>query len=1055
MSSGNTQYFISPEIKRTSINQYNSLLSPVDIYNNSDSSKNLLHSNILNLSNNFCSTDLITKTSSHSVNHDTLLKEFKIKSKKNFTLIHLNINSIFNKTDELDSILNLGYDMILLNETKLDQTVPQCFYVNSIYNMIRLDRNRNGGGVAIFIKKDYKFKSNVISDQIECLHLELKINNINCNFLAIYKPPSMNVKHFVDELDNILFQINTSLPLFVIGDLNIDLKSAKGQDFIRYMQNYDLHNHVKEYTRMASRYIKEKDTYSLSKSLIDVIFHNNSFINNTLVVPCPFSDHCFVLADLSLPSVLETKSKKQIRNLNEKNLEIISNKISTSRFNFMCKNQSINETWLDLKNLLLQITNESAPIKTINNNQKSRFPWVDKELLIHKKNRDVSYCAYKSNYDPINYAIYKRQRAKYQTLKRNKMIDYFKTKSKINDFKNSKMYWRFYSSSINMKSSLSKKDEQITLLVNDQTIDEPHSIANTFNHFFTSLNATSDNSYSKSAQEIKENFKYLKEKKLLITGVFDFKPTNMVIVENILQKMDNESSPGNSGIPIKVLKSSSILTQQITNLFNHCILEKCIPNEWKSSVVTPLYKKKGNEDDLNNYRGISVISPLAKIFEKILASQIIEYINEYNILTADQHGFRSNHSCETALHELISDLNTARDNTLASLLLFIDFRKAFDLIDSKLLIHKLSLMGFTKNAQQLIENYFNEREQVVKYNNIYSDSASIKLGVPQGSVLGPLFFTLFINDLPLLIENLNKKLFADDTTFYKSMPDVKDLIDYFVDNIQPLINWCKTNKLDLNWSKTFFFFIKNKRFNYPREFLINNNVIQVVDNFKLLGVTLDSKLSFDEFITCTKKTINKKLNSIKKLFYLSHNVKIQFFKSFIIPHFDYCLTLCIYFPKATLQRLCNLFYLCLFNLFNLKFSNNCNIIHNQLEAMSLFSFQHHLLLKLSIFLYKIINNTDVINLNKFIEIQKNTHYNLRSNLVNGKQLCTNNHYGKATCKYFFPKLKTIIGPEEFDLKFSFFKNRINNNIIILNDTFIKEFPKFDLYIKNFDYLKKK
>ena len=354
----------------------------------------------------------------------------------------------------------------------------------------------------------------------------------------------------------------------------------------------------------------------------------------------------------------------------------------------------------------------------------------------------------------------------------------------------------------------------------------------------------------------------------------------------------------------------------------------------------------------------------------------------------------------------------------------------------------------------MIKNYFSNRVQSVKLDNTYSNSSEIKLGVPQGSVLGPLFFTMFINDLPLLIKNLNKKLFADDTTFYKSLFNPEELITYFVSQIQPLLDWCKSSKLDLNWEKTFFFFVKNKHFNYPKEIIINNISIKVTDSFKLLGVTLDSKLSFDQFITCTKKAINVKLYSIKKLFYLSHNVKIQFFKTFIIPYFDYCLTLCIYFPKSTLQRLCNFYYLCLFKLFKSKFSSDVTTVNNQLEAMNLFSFQHHLLYKLSIFLYKMLNNINSpTHLRTMIEKQTNQHYNLRSNSINSsKMICINNHYGKATSNFFFPKLETLIGSVEFHTKFSLFNIRIYNNINILFESFIKEFPKYDLYVKNFDYL---
>ena len=154
-------------------------------------------------------------------------------------------------------------------------------------------------------------------------------------------------------------------------------------------------------------------------------------------------------------------------------------------------------------------------------------------------------------------------------------------------------------------------------------------------------------------------------------------------------------------------------------------------------MVTPLYKNKGLDLDINNYRGISVISPIAKVFEKVLASQIISYLENYKILIPNQHGFRSFHSCETALHELLTNLNNARNNSLVSLLMFIDFRKAFDLVDSKLLIRKLKHFGFDVSDLKLIQDYFTDRFQTVNLNGSMSSKEEIKLGVPQGTFLGP------------------------------------------------------------------------------------------------------------------------------------------------------------------------------------------------------------------------------------------------------------------------------------------------------------------------------
>ena len=423
-------------------------------------------------------------------------------------------------------------------------------------------------------------------------------------------------------------------------------------------------------------------------------------------------------------------------------------------------------------------------------------------------------------------------------------------------------------------------------------------------------------------------------------------------------KLDDSSSPGISGLPVKILKNIDHLTSPITKIINQCIKTKTIPDEWKSAYVTPIYKEKGEKTELNNYRGISVIPPIAKVFEKIIATQIINYINENRLLTDDQHGFRTSYSCETALHELLTDLNIARDRKLVTLLLFIDFRKAFDLVDPKLLLFKLKLIGFKKNALDLIENYFDGRTQQVIYNNAKSNKTTVRLGVPQGSILGPLLFTIFINDLALSIRNMNKKLFADDTSIYKSMDDKDKIINEFEKSIKTLLEWCDFKKLDLNWSKTFFMFIKNKRINYPTSIRICGIDIKVVDSFQLLGVNIDSKLTFNNFISKTKKSVNCKLYSIKRLFYLSYSVKIQFFKTFIVPYFNYCLTLLIYFPKATIQRLCNLYYLCLFKLFRFKASNDLIDVNIELEKLTIYSFQNLVFSRLGSFFFNILNRHD-------------------------------------------------------------------------------------------------
>ena len=159
-----------------------------------------------------------------------------------------------------------------------------------------------------------------------------------------------------------------------------------------------------------------------------------------------------------------------------------------------------------------------------------------------------------------------------------------------------------------------------------------------------------------------------------------------------------------------------------TKLFNYCLTTNTIPDEWKSAVVMPLYKNKGNRNDMKNYRGISILTPVSKVFERLLSIQITNYFDSNKLFYTGQHGFRKNHSCETALHELISDLNHSKNQKLISLLLFIDFRKAFDCLDSNLLLTKLFHYGFNTSSLNLIANYFSNRSQITKLDTSSSNS---------------------------------------------------------------------------------------------------------------------------------------------------------------------------------------------------------------------------------------------------------------------------------------------------------------------------------------------
>ena len=346
------------------------------------------------------------------------------------------------------------------------------------------------------------------------------------------------------------------------------------------------------------------------------------------------------------------------------------------------------------------------------------FPWIDNELNHFKflRNLPKKQADKSKNDEDIRKKDY--YESIYSSLLRTKMINYFKD-LKQNDFLNSKKFWEFYSLFTSVKSAKSNESLPDNLFNGNICANSLNEKSDLFNVFFTSLSSISSSTSDECIDFSNNHFKtFLNKNKI---SSFDFKKINVSTVQKAFSNVSSTSGPGVADISIKILKNNTFsLLWVFTELFNDCISTGELPCDFKTALVTPLYKKKGNKEDVNNYRGISVIPPAAKAFEKILADQINEHLSNNNILFENQFGFRVNRSCEQALHEILTRMNRVRNRLLVGLFLFIDFRKAFDLVDALLLLNKLRLYGFSINAINLIKNYFSERKQKVKIDGNFS-----------------------------------------------------------------------------------------------------------------------------------------------------------------------------------------------------------------------------------------------------------------------------------------------------------------------------------------------
>ncbi len=319
-----------------------------------------------------------------------------------------------------------------------------------------------------------------------------------------------------------------------------------------------------------------------------------------------------------------------------------------------------------------------------------------------------------------------------------------------------------------------------------------------------------------------------------------------------------------------------------------------------------------------------------------------------------------------------------------------------------------------------------------------------------------------------LFPNLENRLENLNFIFYeyysllsliKKFGQLRTPIDLGALEMRSLACWCKFNKLDINWSKTFAMFITKKRIELPQNILVLGNKISIVKSFKLLGITIDNKLSFINYVSQLRITVNKKLFSIKNLFNLPTAVKLQFFKSFIMPHYDYCSTLFIYFNKDAIQKLVNSYNICLNKLLGLKLiinnTNDYNNLNNVLESYGLSNFQHRVCPRMMVFTQKLLkakNNESgpkllTQQLTRNSELEKG--YNLRNNnQIATSQISNLNNYGTYTFEYIYCRFANSFCTDETDISIAFFKTRAKNNINLIFTKFVQCCPKFDLNYKS-------
>ena len=381
-----------------------------------------------------------------------------------------------------------------------------------------------------------------------------------------------------------------------------------------------------------------------------------------------------------------------------------------------------------------------------------------------------------------------------------------------------------------------------------------------------------------------------------------------------LKSLSESKATGTDEIPSKLLKiaCNSIVTP-ITHIINRSILSSVYPDKWKSARISPIFKN-GDGSDVNNYRPISILPVISKLLERSVFDQMYPFLNSKGLIHDRQSGFRPKHSTCTALVNVTEDWYDSIDKGEYIGVVMLDLKKAFDTVSHDILVKKLSNYDISQQCVKWIGSYLSERRHITCVNGVKSESSICSCGVPQGSILGPLFFIIYINDLPRVAKNVKVSMYADDTVLYTSSKCINTVVNALNEDLCYVNEWLIDNKLSLNVSKSEVMIMgtRHKVSNIDRSDVnvnVNGLRLQYVNTCKHLGVLIDDKLTWHDQIDKVRKQVLFGSYMLRKASYFipSHTLKMLY-NSIVAPHFDYCdivWNTCGETDKEKLQRLQN------------------------------------------------------------------------------------------------------------------------------------------------------
>lgn len=825
--------------------------------------------------------------------------------KKGLIMAHLNVCSLRNKVHEVQRLASqYSIHIFTVSETHLEPAFSNAEVSIEGYNLFRKDRNKYGGGVAIYIQ------SHIPAESVDCLSIDGSIEAVwvlvhlpHTKPILIgccYRPPNSDMNYLSAVCSMVDKASDGSREVYVFGDMNINWFSDKcnmKSKLLSMAQACNMTQMVSHPTRIFTN--KHGST---SSTCLDLIFTNfPERCSKAFSVEVGFTDHNLVV--LSRTTKIPKGGNQIINKRSYKHLkkEVFVGEVQQVNWSIVCKEKNPEIALNVFMKLLMEIVNKHAPFRKFTVKSKSA-PWLDKEILDLMTLRDnAKKTAHKSGLRSDR-QIYCQLRNKVTWLNTKKKKDYYK--HRINEAKNDgKKLWSTLNEIMGRKSNT-----PISFIQSEgKYITKPDDIANHFNDFFKNKvdklregQQSSDGSLSRTL--IKKEI--MKDKSCL----FQFNQVERETVVKLIMSQADSTSSGIDNLDSRILKLvvNSVATP-ICHIFNQCLQSGVHPTLWKEAKIIPLPKDKNKSFTGPNSRPISILPLLSKILEKIVFKQVMDYFATNNLLSPFQHAYREGHSTSTALLQMNDDWLSFMDNKHLVGAVMLDFSAAFDVIDYTLLIDKLQCYGFTSNALTWFTNYLSGRQQRVFFNGSYSKCNPINCGVPQGSCLGPLLYSIFTNDLPLGVRNVHTLMYADDTTLYSASTSEQAVTDTLNMALADIYKWIESNKLVLNISKTKAIVLGSRHMlckNPQLKLSIGSTDIEQVNTIKLLGVTIESSLSWSKHINNIVVKMGRGIGMTRKCSaFITPSIMKSVIHSLVLSHLEYCPVIWSSATKSDLKKL--------------------------------------------------------------------------------------------------------------------------------------------------------